>query len=58
MKKNDEEAIKRHSEGMKVARAYAAWHLGDPSWAGSIIEAYLHPETAQELLDQEKKEEI
>lgn len=56
MKKNDEEAIKRHSEGMKVARAYASWHLGDPSWAGSIIEAYLHPETAQELLDQEKKE--
>lgn len=56
MKKNDEEAIKRHSEGMRVARSYAAWHLGDPSWADAIVDAYLHPERAKDLLDKEKKE--
>ena len=46
----------KHLEGMRVARSYAAWHLGDPSWADAIVDAYLHPERAKDLLDKEKKE--
>jgi hypothetical protein len=41
-------------EGMKAARALAGWHLGHPSWADTIINAYLNPETAMERLDREK----
>jgi hypothetical protein len=39
-------------ERMAAARARAEWELGDPSWAGVIIGAYLHPrEDAAALAD-------
>lgn len=44
-----------HDQRMKVARARAEWELGDPSWAGVIIGAYLYPEADQEALKAEKE---
>lgn len=33
-----------HVERMAAAKARAAWELGDESWAGVIIAAYMNPE--------------
>lgn len=43
-----------HEERMRYARAVAQWHLGDPSWASTIITAYMTPTVA----DAEAIEEI
>lgn len=32
-----------HETRMAAARARAEWDLGDPSWAGVIIAAYMEP---------------
>ena len=32
--------------GLQVARCWAAYHIGDASWANEIIRAYLNPEEA------------
>lgn len=45
-----------HDERMRVAERFAWWHLGSPSWAGAIVEAYLHPEAVAEALDREQSE--
>lgn len=44
-----------HREGLQVARAYAAWHIGHPDWADSIIDAYLNPRRALEALNADKE---
>jgi hypothetical protein len=46
-----------HEERMTAARARAMWELGDPSWAGVIITAYLHPEEDSRALAAEKGED-
>lgn len=43
-------------ERMRAARARAEWELGDPSWAGIIVGAYLHPEEDSRALAAEKGE--
>lgn len=43
-----------HEERMAAARARALWELGDPSWAGVIVTAYLHPEDDSRALAAEK----
>lgn len=52
---------RKHAEaspdGLSAARACAQWHLGDPDWADSIINAYLNPEAARELLHEEMGED-
>lgn len=40
-------------DGLKAARRYAGWHIGDPVWADYIIRAYLNPERANDELDRE-----
>lgn len=42
-----------NEEGLTVARRFARWHLGDPSWAGEILWAYANPEAASKKLDEE-----
>lgn len=46
-----------HEERMAAARRRAQYELGDPSWAGLIVGAYLNPAAdsavlAEELADQ------
>jgi len=33
-----------HEERLNAARARSAYELGDPSWAGVILDAYLRPD--------------
>lgn len=40
-----------HDHRLAVARRWAQWYLGDPSWADDLLEAYLDPEAATEALD-------
>jgi hypothetical protein len=49
---NDKSLIERpdHDRRMAAARQYATWYLGTPSWADSIIAAYLNPEAALEAV--------
>lgn len=42
-----------HATGLAVARRYAAWHIGDPSWAEGIIAAYTDPAKAAAELDED-----
>lgn len=42
-----------HEQRMAVARRQAQWDLGDPSWAGVIVAAYLSPEVATTVLDEQ-----
>lgn len=44
-----------HDERMDAARARAEWELGDASWAGVIVGAYLHPEEDKYALDADKE---
>lgn len=39
------------SAGLAAARRRAQWELGDPSWADTIIKAYLHPDESDASLD-------
>lgn len=39
---------------MAAARARAEWELGDASWAGVIIGAYLYPDEDERALEMEK----
>lgn len=41
---------KPDAEGLAAARAWALEYDGDPSWADSIINAYLNPESAMAWL--------
>lgn len=45
-----------HEAGLSAARAVAQWHIGDPSWANLLIDAYLNPTRALEQLAAEKGE--
>lgn len=40
-------------EGLAAARKIAGYHIGDPSWANVIIDAYLHPSEALAELEEE-----
>jgi hypothetical protein len=40
--------------GLRVARRYARWHIGDPYWADAILDAYLNPDAAEEQLRRER----
>jgi hypothetical protein len=42
-------------ERMKAAQARAVWELGDASWAGVIVGAFLYPEEDLTSLEEEKK---
>lgn len=42
-----------HEERMMAARSRAQWELGDPSWAGVIVGAYLRPDADTKALVQE-----
>ena len=37
--------------GLYAARRYAGWEIGDPSWADTIIDAYLNPVDANKRMD-------
>lgn len=41
--------------GLRVARDYALWYIGDSTWADLILEAYEEPEIHEALLNREKK---
>ena len=45
-----------HDERMEAARARAEWELGDPSWAGLIVGAYLYPRSDRAALRREMDE--
>lgn len=45
-----------HAAGLDAARKYAAWHIGDPSWADLIIGTYLNPAVALHKLQEEKED--
>ena len=42
---------------MKAARARAEWELGDSSWAGVIVRAFLDPVDDDEMLARELGED-
>lgn len=42
-----------HNAGMAAARRYAEWHIGDRTWAGGVIRAYLEPAKVSAELDEE-----
>lgn len=42
-----------HDEGMRVARKWAGWYLGSPSWADDIVNAYLNPASVDARLQEE-----
>lgn len=42
-----------HAAGLAVARRAAAWHIGDPAWADTIIQAYLAPAITGQALDED-----
>jgi hypothetical protein len=44
-----------HDERLKAARERARWEIGDPSWADTLIAAYLHPDEDREALRQEEE---
>lgn len=44
-----------NEEGLRVARAWAQWHIGDASYANDIIYAYENPSNALEMLKEDKK---
>jgi hypothetical protein len=41
---------------MAAAKARAGWELGDPSWAGVIIGAFLYPLEDAEALEVEQRD--
>lgn len=43
-----------HDRRMDAARARAEWELGDASWAGVILAAYLNPEANALLLEADR----
>ena len=45
-----------NEKGMLQARRRARFELGDPSWAGIIINAYLNPERDAEQLREDMAE--
>lgn len=55
MPPTDGQKLPDHDERMEAARNRARWELGDPTWAGVIVGAYLNPEADAEAL---KKEEL
>ena len=44
------------TEGVRVARRVARWHIGDPSWADLIIGAYKDPVAYEQRLEDEISE--
>lgn len=40
-------------DGLRAARRYAEWNLGDPSWANSILWAYQNPEETIRMIEEE-----
>lgn len=42
-----------HEAGMAAARAVAEWEIGDSSWGGIIVAAYLNPEATMAVLREE-----
>lgn len=43
----------RNEAGLNAARRVARWHLGYPSWADQIIDAYNDPDSANAEMDAE-----
>lgn len=43
-----------NERGLRVARRYAQWHIGDSTWADAIIDAYLNPDRAEQELNEDK----
>jgi hypothetical protein len=43
-------------DALIVARRVARWHIGDPSWADLIVNAYLNPDAAMAQLQADQKE--
>ena len=48
-------ADEAHEDGLTVARRVSQWHIGDPSWANRLVEAYLRPDEAQAVLEEDMK---
>lgn len=47
-----------YEKRMKAARARAEWELGDSSWAGLIVGAFLWPEGDSAALEREMEWEM
>jgi hypothetical protein len=47
----------RNLRGLSVARDWAEWNIGDPSWATEILWAYFNPDLAEHELEAEGKYE-
>jgi hypothetical protein len=43
-----------HEAGLRAARRYTGWFLGDPSWANNVVNAYLNPAASNARLDVEE----
>lgn len=44
---------RQHDEGLRAARRYAAWEIGDTSWGDLVVDAYLNPARVNAELDEE-----
>lgn len=42
-------------KGYSAMRDYAQWHLGDPSWAYHLLNAYLNPGRTKQQLNKERR---
>ena len=45
----------QHEKGMRAARERAEWELGDASWAGILVGAYLYPDADIDALRREQE---
>lgn len=45
--------LPQHEQRLAAARRRAGWEIGDPSWANTIIAAYLDPDGDSERLTEE-----
>lgn len=43
--------------GLRAARRYARWRLGDGDWADRILNAYFNPESIHEYINAEQGED-
>lgn len=41
-------------KGLEAARRLAGWELGSQTWANKIIDAYLNPDRANQMMDEDE----
>jgi hypothetical protein len=51
-----EDQARSHTEGLRVAQAWARYWIGDGAWAAGVVEAYRNPERMMAELQEEMRE--